>query len=322
MFKESRYLGVDVAKETLAVAFERQRWQWPNTKEGHRQLIAQIRKLAQRGPIHVVCEATGPYHLAMCLALQNAAIAVTISNPMQIHHFGRSEGQRAKTDPIDAALIERFGNARRPPADPPLCPQLLALNELVNHRRQLVELLKALRTQRQQVLSAAVGQEIERSIALVQDRIEALQEQMQKLIDANAAWQQRLKILTSTKGVGFLTAVILLVKMPELGSLNRGQCGALAGVAPYDRDSGNQRGRRSIKGGRAEVRSALYMAALSAIRFNPHFQNFHQRLLKANKPFKVAITAVMRKLVLYLNALCKHAALTSSSTSALLSLQH
>jgi transposase len=315
MFNQSRYLGVDVAKETLAVAFERQRWQFANNQQGHRALIAQIKKLAQRGPIHVVCEATGPYHLALGLALQNAAIALTIANPAQIHHFGRSEGQRAKTDPIDAALIERFGNARRPPADPPLCAELIALNDLVNHRRQLVELLKALRTQRQQVLSAAVVQESKRSMAIIQARIEDLHEQMQKLIDANPAWKQRFGILTSTKGVGFLTAVILLVKMPELGSLNRGQCGALAGVAPYDRDSGTQRGRRSIKGGRAEVRSALYMAALSAIRFNPHFRDFHQRLLKASKPFKVAITAVMRKLIIYLNALCKPTAATSFASA-------
>jgi len=319
MFNQSRYLGVDVAKKTLAVAFERQRWQWPNDKEGHRQLITQIKKLARGGPVHVVCEATGPYHLALCLALQNAAIAVTIANPAQIHHFGRSEGQRAKTDPIDAALIERFGNARRPPADPPLCPQLIALNDLVNHRRQLVELLKALRTQRQVVLSAAVLKETKRSMAMIGARIKEIHQQMQKLVDSNPAWKQRLEILTSAKGVGFLTAVILLVKMPELGSLNRGQCGALAGVAPYDRDSGAQRGRRSIKGGRAEVRSALYMAALSAVRFNPHFRDFHQRLLHTSKPFKVAITAVMRKLIIYLNALCKNHSLSPANPSLSLS---
>jgi transposase len=315
MFDQSRYLGVDVAKDTLAAAFERHRWQWPNTKEGHRQLIAQIKKLAQSGPIHVVCEATGPYHLAMCLALQKAAIAVSICNPAQIHYFGRGEGLRAKTDRIDAALIERFGNTKRPPADPPLCPDLIALSELVNHRRQLVDLRKALRTQRQAVLSPAVGKEIDRSIALIETRIEALQGQMQRLIEANPAWKQRLELLRSTQGVGFLTAVILLVKMPELGSLNRGQCGALAGVAPYDQDSGTHRGTRSIKGGRAQVRSALYMAAMSAIRHNPIFKDFHQRLLKASKPFKVAITAVMRKLIIYLNALCKQAATANAPSN-------
>jgi transposase len=305
MFNQSRYLGVDVSKDSLSVAFERQRWQWPNRKEGHRQLITQIKKLARSGPIVVACEATGHYHLAMCLALQQAAIAVSICNPAQIHYFGRSEGRRAKTDPIDAALIERFANSRRPPADPPLSAELIALRDLVNHRRHLVDLLKALRTQRQQVLCAVVKKEITQSMTMVAARIKASQARMRKLIEAQPVWKQRLEILTAAKGVGFITAIILLVKMPELGSLNRAQCAALAGVAPYDQQSGTHHGQRSIKGGRAAVRSALYMAALSAIRHNALLKEFHQRLLKANKPFKVAITAVLRKLIIYLNALCK-----------------
>lgn len=305
MLKPTRYLGIDVSKETLAVAFGGQRWQLPNTKEGHRALIARIRKQSQS--VQVVCEATGCYHVAMCLALEAAGIAVSISNPAQIHYFGRSEGVLAKNDPIDAALIERFANARRPPADPPLCRQQIALAEMVNHRRQVVESIKVLRVQRQQVLSAAVLEQIEGSIAVLRTRLEAIEQEIKKMIEANAVWKKKVELLSSTKGIGFLSALILVVRMPELGTLNRGQCAALAGVAPYNDDSGDRRGRRSIAGGRAAVRSALYMAALSAVRFNPVLKATYQHLCAANKPCKVALVAVMRKLLIYLNGLLKEA---------------
>lgn len=301
MLNPLRYLGVDVSKDTLVVAFERQRWQFPNSKEGHSKLIAQIRK--QSGPIQVVCEATGAYHQAMCLALQAADIAVTISNPARIHYFGRSEGVLAKNDPIDAALIERFANAKRPPADAPLCREQIALCEMVNHRCQLVDSIKIFRTSRQQVQDAAVRKDIDRSIAALERRLQAMERQLRRKVNANLAWKKKLEVLMSAKGVGFVTAIVLLVRMPELGSLNRGQCGALAGLAPYDDDSGTHQGRRSIRGGRSEVRSALYMAAITAVQFNPIFKGIYQRLLKAKKPFKVAITAVMRKMLIYLNAL-------------------
>jgi transposase len=303
MLNQSRYLGVDVSKDTLMAAFERNRWRFPNSKEGHRKLIARIKK--QAGVVHVVCEATGPYHLPMCLALQDAGIAFTISNPARIHYFGRSEGVLAKNDPIDAALIERFGNAKRPPADPPLCRDQIALSEMGNHRRQLTDALKVFRTHRQQVLDASLRREIDKSIAALQRRIQALERQLREKIDAKPAWKAKLELLMSAKGVGFVTALVLLVKMPELGSLNRGQCAALAGVAPYDDDSGSHQGKRSIRGGRAEVRSALYMACMSAVRYNPILKTIYQRLLKAKKPYKVAMTAVMRKMLIYLNALLK-----------------
>jgi transposase len=305
MLKQSHYLGVDVAKDTLMVAFERNRWQFANSKEGHRKLIAQIHKLS--GPIHVVCEATGPYHLPMCLALQGAGIEVTISNPARIRYFGRSEGVLAKNDPIDAALIERFANAKRPPACPALCRELVAWSEMASHRRHLVDSIKVFRAHRQQVLDRSLRAQIDQSIAALERRIQAIEEELEKQIAANPAEKKKLDVLISAKGVGFVTAVTLLVKMPELGSLNRGQCAALAGLAPYDDDSGLQQGRRSIRGGRSEVRRALYMAALSAVRSNPILRTIYQRLLKEKKPFKVAITAVMRKMLIHLNALLKAA---------------
>jgi len=303
MLTQLRYLGVDVSKDTLVVALESKRWQFPNSKEGHRKLIAQIEKLP--GSIHVVCEATGAYHFAMCLVLQEAGIAVTISNPARIHYFGRSEGILAKNDPIDAGLIERFANAKRPPADPPLCREHLALCEMVTHRRQLVDAIKVFRTHQQQIHDAALRAQIDQSIAAFEKRLKAIDGQLRQKINANAAWKQKFDQLISVKGVGFVTAVVLLARMPELGTLNRGQVAALGGLAPYDDDSGTQSKRRSIRGGRGEVRCAIYMAALSAAHSNPVLKNFYQRLRNEKKLFKVAITAVMRKLLIYLNGLLK-----------------
>ena len=303
MSHQSRYLGVDVSKDTLVVAFERNRWQFPNSKEGHRKLIAKIQK--QSAPIHVVCEATGPYHLLMCLALQAAGVPVTIANPSRIHYFGRSEGTLVKNDPIDAALIEAFGNAKRPPADPPLCKEQIALSELLNHRRQLVDSAKMLRTHSKQVLDTTVKKDIEQSLRALEKRIEALEKKLFAKVEAVPAWKQKFERLQSVKGIGPITALVLLIKMPELGTLNRGQCAALAGLAPYDDDSGTARGKRRIQGERSEIRGALYMAALAAAHFNPVSKVIYQRLLAAKKPFKVAITAVMRKLLIYLTALLK-----------------
>lgn len=303
MLNQSCYLGVDVAKDTLVVAFERQRWEFANTKEGHRKLLAQLKKLP--GQIHVACEATGPYHLAMCLALQEAGCAVSICNPAHIRYLGRSEGLLAKNDPLDAGLIERFANSKRPAAEPPLSRAQLALNEMATHRRQIVEAIKVMRTHRQQVSAEALVVEIDKTIAILEERLAVLDGQLREKIETQPAWKRTFEELTKTKGVGFVTALTLLVKMPELGTLNRGQCAALSGLAPYDDDSGQHSGRRSIRGGRCEVRNALYMAALSVIRCNPILKAFYQKLRDEKKPFKLAITAVMRKLVIYLNSQLK-----------------
>jgi transposase len=251
----------------------------------------------------------------MCLALQEAGIAFTIAHAGRIHYFGLSEGVIAKNDPIDATLIERFAQAKHPPADPPLCREQLALSESVTHRQQLVEMIKILRTHRQQVLHKALLTEIDKSITVLEKRLAALDQKLRAQIDANPLWKAKFAHLTATKSVGFVTALTLLARMPELGTLNRGQCAALAGVAPYDHDSGKHSGKRSIRGGRHDVRTALYMAALSAARFNPILKTFYQRLLAQKKPTKVALTAVMRKLLLHLNSLLKNIASPSTAPS-------
>jgi len=304
MSSPSCYLGVDVSKNTLVVAGSGRRWQFANTKDGHRKFIAQIKKLSGSG--HVVCESTGSYHLSMCLALQEAGLAFTVANAARIHYFGLSEGIIAKNDPIDAGLIERFANTKQPLADPPLCRAQLALSESVTHRQQLVEMIKVLRTHRQQVLHAPLVTEIDKSITALEKRLEALERKLRAQVDAHPLWKKKLALLVEVQGIGFITALSLLAKMPELGTLNRGQCAALGGLAPYDNDSGKHQGKRTIRGGRKEVRCALYMAALSAAQFNPILKTFYQRLLAQKKLAKVALTAVMRKLLIYLNTVLKN----------------
>jgi transposase len=303
MLEPVRYLGVDVAKDTLAVSFGRRRWQLANAQAGHQKFITLLRK--EPGPIQVVCEATGPYHVRLCLALQGAGLAFSIINPRRIHHYALSEGIEAKNDSLDAALVERFAQAKRPPADPPLNLQQIALREMLSHRHHLIEAAKVLQTHRQQIITSVVGKELDRSLALLEKRIAALEEKLRAMVLADAELKTAFALLTGVQGVGFVTAVTLVARMPELGSLNRGQCAALAGLAPFDDASGSRDGKRSIRGGRADVRTVLYMAALTASRSNPVLQPVYERLLRTGKPFKVAITAIMRKLLLYLNHLLK-----------------
>jgi len=303
MSSPSCYLGVDVSKNTLVVAGSGRRWQFANTKDGHRKFIAQIKKLSGSG--HVVCESTGSYHLSMCLALQEAGLAFTVANAARIHYFGLSEGIIAKNDPIDAGLIERFANTKQPLADPPLCREQLALSESVTHRQQLVEMIKVLRTHRQQVLHAPLVTEIDKSITALEKRLEALERKLRAQVDAHPLWKKKLALLVEVQGIGFITALSLLAKMPELGTLTREQAAALAGVAPINRESGKLRGKRMIAGGRAVVRSMLYLAGHAARRGNATLRAFADRLKAGGKAPKVIRVALARKLVILANAVLR-----------------
>ena len=243
--------------------------------------------------------------MRMCLALQEAGVAFSIINAKRIFHHVRSDGVEAKNDPMDAVAVEQFAIAKHPEPNAPLSPEQIAICELLNHRAHLVEAAKVLRINRAQVLSSMVGKEIDRALAQLDKQIAALEKKLRAIALADPKMQQTLGVLLKVKGVGLITAVTLIARMPELGTLNRGQCAALAGVAPFDNDSGTHRGKRTIRGGRFDVRRALYMAALTAARFNPELKRLYERLIGAKKPFKVAIVAVMRKLLIYLNTLLK-----------------
>jgi transposase len=292
------YVGVDVAKATLQVHFQDRQWELSNTAAGQTQLA---RKLQANTSAHVVCEATGGYEIGLVQTLQQSHIPVSVVNPAQVRAAARAQGQRAKSDPIDAAALSDFGRRYEPAATAPVSPgqrQLAALTQWLTQLINAQAVAKAqaehhdhgfVRRQHQQLL-----RHYERQIQKVEQQLEALQQEDREL-------QQRVQCLDAIEGVGPRTALLLLTHMPELGHLNRRQVAALAGLAPWTRESGEFKGKRFIGGGRPEVRLALYMAALSASRYNPILRAFYQRLIAKGKPGKVALTAVMRRLLVFMN---------------------
>jgi transposase len=299
------YTGLDIAKLNLQLDLAGRSYDLPNTAAGHRRLS---KLLANHPGAHVICEATGGYERDVVAALQAACVPVSVLNPGWVRNFARAQGQTAKTDRIDAALLTGYGQKFTPKPTAPRTEQEQQLTELVRRRTQVVELLVSQRQQAQGLRVPAVRRQaqslirrLERDLAQLEDQLKALQQQAPAL-------QARAQKLEAIMGVGRLTAVSVLAELPELGTLNRQQAAALAGLAPYPRDSGQWRGQRHIRGGRAPVRRALYMAALVAARANHILKVFYQRLRAAGKPAKVALTAVMRKLVVYMNHLLKQPA--------------
>ncbi len=297
------YAGLDIAKASLQLHLQSKSYDLPNTADGHAQLS---KRLAAIPGVHVVCEATGGYERAVVAALHAARQLVSVINPARVRQFARASGELAKTDPIDAAQLTAFGQAFAPAPTPPRTPTELKLAALVTRRMQLLELRVAEAQRADTCADLALRKlftpwlaQLEKQIAKVEALIEALLQEQAPLAD-------QVQRLDDIMGVGRLTAVMVLATMPELGTLNRRQAAALAGLCPYNRDSGQWAGKRCISGGRAEVRRALYMAALSASRSNHLLKPFYARLIAAGKPAKVALTAVMRKLIILMNHLLKN----------------
>jgi transposase len=297
------HTGLDIAKLNLQLHLQGRIHDLPNTAAGHRRLL---KLLAPITGVQIVCEATGGYERAVVAALHTAQVPVSVLNPARVRNFARAQGQRAKTDNIDAAILSAYGQAFQPTPTAPRTAQEQQLTELVRRRGQIVELLVAQRLQAQHLTLPALQRQsqslirrLERDIQQVEARIKELRTEVPTL-DARA---QKLEAIT---GVGTITAMGVLAELPELGSLNRRQAAALAGLAPHPRESGQWRGQRTIGGGRAPVRRSLYMAALVAARSNRLLKAFYQRLRAAGKPAKVALTAVMRKLIVLMNHTLKH----------------
>jgi transposase len=299
----SVYAGLDIAKASLQLHLQSKFFDLPNTAAGHAQMI---KRLAAIPGVHIICEATGGYERAVVAALHAATIPVSVINPARVRQFARASGELAKTDPIDAAVLTAFGLAFAPQPTLPRTATELKLAALVTRRVQLLE-LRVAEVQRADTcadldlckLFTPWLAQMEKQIAKVEALIEAL-------LKAQALLADQVQRLDGIMGVGRLTAVMVLATMPELGQLNRRQAAALAGLCPYNRDSGQWAGKRCISGGRAEVRRALYMAALSASRSNHLLKPFYDRLIAAGKPAKVALTAVMRKLIVLMNHLLKN----------------
>jgi transposase len=253
----------------------------------------------------VVLEATGGYEVAVTAALGTAGVPVAVVNPRQVREFARGIGQLAKTDALDAAVLARFAEVVHPTPRPLPEAQAQELSALLTRRRQLLAMLIA---ERQRLATAllAVRPHISRHIRFLEAELADLDRQLRDAVQASPLWREQEDLLRSTPGIGPTTALALLAEVPELGQLTRKKIAALVGVAPFPCDSGKLRGRRIIWGGRARVRTALYMATLVATRHNPLIRAFYQRLCAAGKPKKVALVACMRKLLTILNAMVRH----------------
>lgn len=264
-----------------------------------------VQHLAELQPVSIVLEATGSLELPLATQLALADLPVAIVNPRQVRDYAKAMGRLAKTDTIDALVLAHFAQAVRPPQRPLTDPQTRELRAIADRRRQLVEMLTAEGNRRRTAPRVVIPQ-LDEHINWLRARIDDIDKDLQDLIRSSAIWREREQLLRSVPGVGPTLSVTLLAHLPELGCLDRRQIASLVGVAPLNRDSGVFRGKRKIWGGRGNIRSTLYMAALVASRHNPVIRDFYQRLCGAGKPKKVALVACMRKLLIILNSLLKY----------------
>ena len=303
MSQEPTYVGIDIAKEQIDVAVRPTGRSWSKSYDGAGvdDLVAQLSRLK---PVAVITESTGGLELPLVAALAAASLPVAVVNPRQVRDFAKSTGQLAKTDRLDAQVLAHFAEAVRPPMRPLRDADTQALGAVLARRRQVIDILVAEKNR----LSRAVPQlrpRIEAHISWLQQELDDLDTDLRQRIHSSPVWREKDDLLRSVPGVGPQVSLTLLAYLPELGTLNRKQIAALVGVAPFNRDSGPYRGRRSVWGGRATVRSTLYMGALVATRWNPVLRDFYQRLLGAGKPKKVALTACARKLLIILNTMAR-----------------
>lgn len=297
------FVGIDVSKARLDVAESggEAGWSVPNDPSGINTLVQRLRTLA---PTLVVLEASGGFQMPAVAALELAGLPVAVINPRQARDFAKATGRLAKTDRMDAALLARFGQARRPEPRPLKPAQAQALEAQLNRRHQLLEMLTAERNRLERA-PAGIHKALNAHIRWLEKRLKDVDTELGKAVKATPAWRERDELWRSAPGVGPVRSASLLAPLPELGTLNRRQIAALVGVAPFNGDSGTYRGARHIWGGRASLRAVLYRGTLAAIRCNPTIRACYERLRGAGKAFKVAMTACMRKLLTILNAMVR-----------------
>jgi transposase len=298
------FVGIDVAKDTLDIAVRptAETWTVGNDEAEITTLVTQLQTLA---PTLVVLEATGGFQGALTAALAAAGLPVVVVNPRQVRAFARAVGILAKTDRIDARVIAHFAEAVRPTPRPLPDAETQELRALLGRRRQLIEMLTA-EGNRLGSAPSRIHDEIRQHIVWLEDRLAGLDATLTQTIEASAVWRAKEDLLRSVPGVGPVLSRTLVAQVPELGTLSHKQIAALVGVAPFNRDSGTLRGRRTVSGGRAPVRAVLYMGTLVATKHNPVIKAFYTRLCAAGKAKKVALTACMHKLLTILNAMVKH----------------
>lgn len=297
------FVGIDISKAFLDVALRPtgQSWRVDHTEAGREQVVADLQA---RQPELIVLEATGGMELPLAAALAAAGLKLAVVNPRQVRNFAKALGILAKTDALDAQVLAHFADAVRPAVHrlPDEATQVLAA--LLARRRQRLEMLTAEKNRRASALPA-VRDQVQRHITWLEQEVASVNTDLDQRLRQSPVWLTKQKLLGSVPGVGRVLTLTLVADLPELGTLDRKKIAALVGVAPLNDDSGRHRGRRLIWGGRATVREVLYMAALSATRFNPIIRTFYQRLRQAGKDFKVALTACMHKLLTILNAIIR-----------------
>ncbi len=303
MTKQDEYVGIDVSKKTLDVGtlHRGEHRTVSNDEEGHKSVREQMLKLR---PKLIVMEATGGYERELAIALVLAGLPVAVVNPRQVRDFAKAMGMLAKTDKVDAGLIALFGERVRP--EPRGVPEkeVRELDALIVRRGQLKEMLTAEKN-RMGVAPGSMRPSIQEHVRWMEHQVKQIEEELEQVIEASPIWRAKEDLLTSVPGIGGVTAHTLIAKLPELGHVTAKRAAALVGVAPFARDSGTKKGKRSIWGGRACVRSALYMATLSAIRWNPVIRAHYLQLLARGKVFKVAMVACMRRLLTILDAMVR-----------------
>lgn len=297
------YVGIDVSKATLDGATAAgATWQEANDAAG---IAATVARLGAQAPTLVVVEATGAYHASVTSALLAAGLPVAVVNPRQVRRFAESVGQLAKTDRLDAAVLARFAAAVQPAPRPLPDAATQELAALVDRRRQLLEMLTMERN-RLAVARRSVQPSVRQTIKALERALAALEDETDRWVQDSPAWRAKEDLLKSVPGIGPQTARLLIARLGELGQLSAKEIAALVGVAPFAQESGRWRGLRRIRGGRADVRTGLYMATLTAAHKNPVLRTHYQRLLAAGKPKKVALTACMRRLLVMLNAMVRN----------------
>ncbi len=303
MAEEKIFVGIDVSKDWLDVAVEPsgKSWRTGNNRKGIRGLARRLRSFS---PSLIVAEATGGYEAELVEILCQAGLPISRVNPGRVRKFAQGLNWLAKTDKIDARLLARFGEKANPRLVQLPSPQEKRLAALVKRRRQVLDMLVA-EQNRLEGADPHVRTYIQNTLQLLRQQVDQLDQAIQTLIDDTPDLKAKQDLLLSTPGIGKVTAATLTSQLPELGRCNRKQISALVGLAPFNHDSGRRSRKRMIKGGRTSIRSTLYMAALSATRFNPAIRAFYQHLLNSGKEKKVALVACMRKLLTILNAMLR-----------------
>jgi transposase len=301
--EELVYCGVDIAKSYLDAAIGNERRRFCNDAVGHGELVNWVKQVP--GSVQVICEPSGGYERALVQALARRGIKISLVQANRVRQFARAAGILAKTDRIDAQVLCAFGAAMKPPIVTASNLEQRQLRELESQRRHLSHLLVMEQNRGARLSEVAVQRLNRRLIKQIKKQIEQLDLLIKNQIDRSHELSSKAHKLTAISGVGPRTAALLLAQMPELGQLNRREVAALVGVAPFNRDSGKLRGKRTIFGGRRAVRNGLYMAALVAARHNPILRAFYLRLRTSGKPPKLALTATMRKLLIVLNSSLK-----------------